>query len=192
MNGGAAERDVTHEKPGAATAERRRAEILRVDHAGELGAVRIYQGQLAVLGARAATRAPAELIRHMAAQEERHKAAFDRLITEGKVRPTALEPLWSAAGFALGAATALIGPRAAMACTAAVEDVISEHYAKQSSELAGRDETLKSAIDEFRAEELEHRETALAEGAERAPAYPILSGLIKAGCRLAIRIAEKV
>jgi ubiquinone biosynthesis monooxygenase Coq7 len=180
------------QRPGAATPKRRREEILRVDHAGELGAVRIYQGQLAILGARAATAGTAALIRDMAAAEARHKAAFDALLAEAKARPTLLEPLWSAAGFALGAASALLGEKAAMAATVAVEEVIDAHYAGQIAELANQDPALAETIEGFRAEEVEHRDLGLAHGAENAPAYPLLSGLIKAGCRLAIKIAEKV
>lgn len=179
-------------RPGARTAERRHAEILRVDHAGELGAVRIYQGQLAVLGAREKTARSAEIVRDMAAAEVRHKARFDKLLNEAGARPTLLEPLWSAAGFALGAATALLGEKAAMAATVAVEEVIDEHYQGQIGELANSNPALSRELEQFRAEEIEHKETGLAEGAERTPAYPLLRGLIKAGCRLAIKIAEKV
>lgn len=180
------------QRPGAKTPLNRRAEMLRVDHAGELGAVRIYQGQLAVLGTRTRTARSAAIVKEMAQAEVRHKARFDRLLNETGTRPTLLEPLWSAAGFALGAATALLGEKAAMAATVAVEDVIEDHYRNQIKELSASDPELASELAEFRAEELAHRDTGLAEGAEQAPAYPLLRGLIKAGCRLAIRIAEKV
>jgi ubiquinone biosynthesis monooxygenase Coq7 len=162
--------------------------MIRVDHAGEYGAVRIYQGQLAVLK----TGAAADTIRHMAEQEERHLAAFDRLVNARKVRPTALEPVWRAAGFALGAATALLGEKAAFACTAAVEEVIDEHYSGQVTALEGKDETLRATVEEFRAEEAEHRDTALQNGAEQAPGYRLLSAAIKAGCRVAIKLSEKI
>jgi ubiquinone biosynthesis monooxygenase Coq7 len=178
--------------PGAATGPRRREEILRVDHAGELAAVKIYQGQLAVLGDRAQTARSAEIIRHMAEAEARHKSAFDKLLAENRARPTALEPLWSVAAFVLGAGSALLGEKAAMAATVAVEEVIDEHYAGQVAELKERDPELAATLEEFRVEEVEHKETGLAHGATAAPAYPLFSGLIKAGCRLAIRIAEKV
>lgn len=174
---------------------RSRADIdsmLRVDHAGEHGAVRIYEGQLAVLGASPATRASATLIRKMAAQEEEHLETFDRLLNERGVRPTALAPVWHVAGFALGAATALMGEKAAMACTAAVEEVIDEHYARQEGALAGKDEEIGRIVSRFRAEECEHRDTAIEHGAKEAPGYPILSGLIKAGCRVAIRLSERI
>ena len=162
--------------------------MIRVDHAGEYGAVRIYQGQLAVLKHGAA----ADTIRHMAAQEERHLKAFDKLVNERKVRPTALEPVWRVAGFALGAATALRGGKAAFACTAAVEEVIDEHYAGQVAALEGKDDVLQATVAEFRAEEAEHRETALENGAEQAPGYKLLSKAIKAGCRVAIKLSERI
>ncbi|HZF35537.1 MAG TPA: demethoxyubiquinone hydroxylase family protein [Candidatus Angelobacter sp.] len=162
--------------------------MIRVDHAGEYGARRIYEGQLAVLG----RRQDAEPIRHMAAQEKRHLDAFDKLIGERRVRPTALHPLWHVAGYALGAATALLGREAAMACTVAVEEVIDEHYQKQATALAADDPELKTMIETFRAEEIEHRDIGIAEGAERAPAYNLLKGAIKAGSRLAIWLAERI
>jgi ubiquinone biosynthesis monooxygenase Coq7 len=165
------------------------ARMLRVDQAGEYGATRIYAGQLAVMGDRGPHSAT---IHHMAEQEAVHRAKFDALIAERRVRPTALQPFWNVAGFALGAATALISPEAAMACTAAVEEEIDRHYTQQLDELDGDDPELGALIEEFRADEREHRDTALAAGAERAPAYPLLSGAIRLGCRVAIRLAERI
>jgi ubiquinone biosynthesis monooxygenase Coq7 len=165
------------------------ASMIRVDHAGEFGATRIYEGQLAVMGDR---HPYAGEIRRMAAQEARHLATFNRLIPERRVRPTLLHPFWNVAGFALGAATALIGPRAAMACTAAVETEIDRHYAAQREALAGADPELESHIADFQAEELEHKESAIAHGAEQAPGYPLLSAVIRAGCRAAIRLSERI
>jgi len=162
--------------------------MIRVDHAGEYGARRIYEGQLAVLG----QRPDAAPIRHMAAQEDRHLRAFDALLAERRVRPTALHPLWHAAGYALGAATALLGREAAMACTVAVEEVIDEHYAKQAAKLGDDEPALKQMIEEFRGEEIQHRDLGLAEGAERAPAYGLLKGAIKTGSRIAIWLAERI
>lgn len=182
----------TPNRPGIKSAPAETEAMIRVDHAGEYGAVRIYQGQLAVLGASPATARSAELIRQMAAQEDAHLETFDRLILERGVRPTALAPVWHAAGFALGAVTALMGEKAAMACTEAVEEVIDDHYAKQAETLKGRDPELEGVIAKFREEEIQHRDTARAEGAKEAPAYPVLTGLVKAGCRLAIRLSEKV
>jgi len=162
--------------------------MIRVDHAGEYGAARIYAGQLAVLGRSQA--APA--IRRMAEQEERHLAAFDKLVVERRVRPTALSPLWHVAGWALGAATAVLGERAAMACTVAVETVIDEHYAGQIAQLGTSEPALAASLEEFRQNEIEHRDTALSQGAEEAPAYELLSAAIKAGSRLAIWLSTRV
>jgi ubiquinone biosynthesis monooxygenase Coq7 len=163
--------------------------MVRVDQAGEFGAIRIYAGQLAVLGDR---HPAARSIHHMAQQEERHRAFFDKMIVERGVRPTVLQPLWSIAGFALGAVTAAIGPAAAMACTAAVETEIDKHYAEQLVALDDSDPELSGAIADFQAEELEHRETALAAGAETAFGYPVLSGLIRLGCKVAIATAKRI
>jgi len=165
------------------------ARMIRVDQAGEYGARRIYEGQLAVLGP---NHPKAETIRHMHAQELKHLKTFDGLVAERRVRPTALQPLWHVAGFALGAATAMMGEKAAMACTVAVEEVIDEHYAKQAEELGEEEPELKKTIEVFRAEELEHRDTGLEHGAEDAPGYELLSAGIKAGSRLAIWLSERV
>ncbi|MCZ8171340.1 MAG: demethoxyubiquinone hydroxylase family protein [Novosphingobium sp.] len=165
------------------------ARMLRVDQAGEYGATRIYAGQLAVMGDRAPH---AGEIAHMAEQEAVHRAKFDALIARRGVRPTALQPVWNVAGFALGAATALIGPKAAMACTAAIETEIDRHYTEQLEELGDQDPELAAMIREFRDDERAHKEAALAAGAEQAPAYPLLSGAIRLGCRLAIRLSERV
>ena len=169
--------------------EKERAAMIRVDQAGEFGATRIYQGQLAVLGGR---HPHAAAIAGMAAQEERHRAVFDAMIAARRVRPTLLSPFWHVAGFALGAATALIGPEAAMACTAAVETEIDLHYGAQEDRLGDSDPELRGIIAEFRAEEVEHRDAALEHGAERAPAYPLLSAAIRLGCRAAIRLSERI
>ena len=163
--------------------------MLRVDQAGEYGATRIYAGQLAVMGDRAPHAAE---IAAMATQEAEHRARFDAMIARRGVRPTALQPLWNAAGFALGAATALIGPEAAMACTAAIETEIEKHYSAQLDELGDDDPELAATIAEFRDDEREHHATALAAGAERAPGYPLLSGAIRLGCRMAIRLSERI
>ncbi|KUR75877.1 ubiquinone biosynthesis protein UbiB [Novosphingobium sp. FSW06-99] len=163
--------------------------MIRVDQAGEYGATRIYAGQLAVMGDRAPHSAE---ILHMAQQEEAHRARFDAMIVERGVRPTLLQPLWSVAGFALGAATALIGPEAAMACTAAIETEIDRHYTEQLDELGDDDPELGAVIREFRDDEREHRDAAFAAGAERAPAYPLLFHAIRLGCRTAIRLSAKI
>jgi len=165
------------------------AAMLRVNQAGEFGATRIYAGQRRMMG----TRSPAaRLIARMATQEERHRVRFDAMMAQRQVRPTLLTPIWDVAGFALGAATALIGPEAAMACTAAIETEIDRHYGEQLAELGDQDPELSATIAEFRAEEIEHRDTALASGAERAPGYPLLSAAIRFGCRVAIGLSKHI
>jgi len=175
--------------PQAPLSESERAAMLRVDQAGEFGATRIYAGQLAVMGAR---HPEAREIARMATQEARHRQIFDAMMTRRGVRPTALTPLWDVAGFALGAATALIGPKAAMACTAAIETEIDRHYGAQLDRLGDSDPELGATIAEFRAEEVEHRDAAIAAGAEQAPAYPLLSAAIRLGCRVAIGLSERI
>jgi 3-demethoxyubiquinol 3-hydroxylase len=165
------------------------AAMLRVDHAGEYGATRIYAGQLAVLGN---GQPVARQIAHMASQEARHLDRFDRMMAERGVRPTLLQPFWHGAGYALGAVTALIGPQAAMACTAAVEDEIDAHYGAQRRELGDADPELAAAVAQFQAEEVEHRDLALAHGAEDAPGYPFLYAAIRAGCRAAIFLSKRI
>jgi ubiquinone biosynthesis monooxygenase Coq7 len=166
--------------------------MLRVDHAGEYGAVQIYRGQRAVFDRLPQKQACAEAIRAMEAGEETHLKTFDRLLAEREVRPTALAPVWRIAGFALGAGTALLGEKAAMACTAAVEEVIETHYAAQIAELSVREPALAATLTAFRDDELAHKETAEAAGASDAPAYGLLRAVIGAGCRLAIRLSEKI
>ena len=163
--------------------------MIRVDHAGEYGATRIYAGQLAILG----TQSPAgRAVVHMAAQEDAHHAHFSAMLRERRIRPTLLHPLWNVAGFALGAATALIGPRAAMACTAAVETEIDLHYEEQRRELGDDEPELAAVIERFQAEELEHKATAIDHGAEQQLGYPIMSFLIRAGCRAAIAVSKRI
>jgi ubiquinone biosynthesis monooxygenase Coq7 len=179
-------------RPGPHAARARLDEILRVDHAGELGAVHIYRGQRAVLDAAAGRTRISGQLAEMEAHEAVHLARFDRLLTDRRVRPTLMAPLWRAAGFALGAGTALMGEKAAHACTEAVETVIEEHYAGQIAELEGREPELAAELAHFRDEELAHRDQAVAEGARQAPAYPLLAAVIRAGCRAAIKISEKI
>lgn len=162
--------------------------ILRVDHAGEYGARRIYEGQLAVLGKSAS--APA--LRHMADQESQHLQAFENLLVERRARPTALMPVWHLAGYALGAATALLGERAAMACTVAVEEVIDEHYRGQIAALGTDEAPLAETLERFRKDEVAHRDIALASGAEEAPAYALLSQAVRSASRVAIWLSERL
>jgi len=179
-------------RPGAAAPRKRMAEILRVDHAGELGAVHIYRGQRAVLDAARGKERTATQLAEMEGHEADHLSRFDALLNERQVRPTLLAPVWRAAGFALGAGTALLGEKAAHACTEAVETVIEEHYAGQIAELATRDPDLAAELSQFRDEELAHKDIAVSEGAREAPGYTLLSAVIRAGCRAAIKISEKV
>jgi ubiquinone biosynthesis monooxygenase Coq7 len=174
--------------PGDETEAARIERFIRVDHAGEYGAKRIYQGQLAVLG----RGSKGDVLRHMQAQEQVHLDKFSALIAERRARPTALLPVWHVAGFALGAVTAAMGERAAMACTVAVEEAIDEHYRGQSAALGEDEAPLRATIETFRAEELEHRAIGLANAAEKAPGYRVLSALIKAGCKVAIAVSERI
>ncbi len=174
--------------PGDLTPKATVDRFIRVDHAGEYGAKRIYQGQLAILG-----RGPkGDILRHMQAQEQVHLDSFARMIAERRVRPTMLLPFWHVAGFALGAVTAALGERAAMACTVAVEEAIDDHYASQSAVLGPDEAALRDTIEVFRAEELEHRDIGLAHEAELTPGYRVLSAVIKAGCRVAIAVSERI
>ena len=174
--------------PGDASARTVLERAIRVDHAGEYGAARIYAGQLAVLG----RGEHGDVLRQMQAQEKVHLETFAGLIASRRVRPTALLPLWRMAGFALGAVTAALGTRAAMACTVAVEEAIDEHYAAQAAALPESEGALRATIERFRAEELEHRDIGVANGAELAPAYQAMSAVIKAGCKVAIHVSERV
>lgn len=164
--------------------------MIRVDHAGEYGAVRIYAGQAAVFGARKSKAADA--IRHMAAQEDVHLAKFNQLMAERGVRPTILQPVWHVAGFGLGAATALMGERTAMACTEAVEEVIDDHYGAQVEALGAREPELRATIEKFRAEEVEHHDAAIAHGSEQAFGHTVLTTAIKQGCKIAIALSTRL
>lgn len=174
--------------PGDPPPARMIERIIRVDQAGEYGAVQIYKGQLAVLGGRGS----AVPIRAMAEAEAEHLRTFDTMMAKRRVRPTALQPLWRVAGFALGAGTALLGERAAMACTVAVEEVIEEHYAGQIAKLGDDEPELKATLTRFRDDEIAHGEEAKRHDAEQAPGYRLLSAAIKRGSRLAIWLSERV
>ena len=174
--------------PGDLTRQERLARMVRVDHAGEFGAKRIYQGQISVMG----KGRHGNTLRHMAEQEQVHLRYFEEQLVERKVRPTLLQPFWHLAGFAVGAGTALLSERAAMACTVAVEEVIDKHYQDQLDELGDAEPELADSIRRFQAEELEHRDIGLAHGAEQAVAYPVLSGAIRVGTRAVIWVAERI
>ena len=174
--------------PGDPTREELIERVIRVDQAGEYGAVRIYQGQLAVLG----NGPKGDMIRHMKQQEDVHLDTFSKMVSERRVRPTALMPIWHVAGFMLGAGTALLGEKAAMACTVAVEETIDEHYQAQIKKLGDDEKDLRETCSKFRDEEIEHRDIGYANGAENAIAYPLLSRAIKFGTKLAINLSEKI
>ena len=164
-------------------------EIIRVDHAGEYGATKIYDGQIFIFGKSSKI---GKTIQHMADQEQEHIDKFNELILEHRVRPTALLPLWNVAGFALGASTALMGEKAAMACTVAVEKVIGEHYQEQLDLLGDDHKDLKKTISKFRDDELEHHDIGIEHDAEKAPGYKIMSKVIELGCKTAIAISKKI
>lgn len=164
------------------------ARMIRVDQAGEYGATRIYAGQYDMLRKTAS----GPIIKHMAEQEAIHLDAFNKMLVARRVRPTAMTPIWHAAGYALGAGTALLGEQAAMACTVAVEEVIDEHYARQAESLGADEADLKGTIEKFRQEEIEHRDIGYAEGAENAPGYPVLTRVVKSASKLAIWLSERI
>ena len=164
-------------------------EIIRVDHAGEYGATRIYDGQIAVFGKDSKI---GKTIQHMADQEQKHIEKFNELLIEKRVRPTALLPVWNIAGFALGAGTALMGEKAAMACTVAVEKVIGEHYREQQNLLEDDEKELKKTIAKFEKDELEHHDIGLEHDAENAPGYKVMTKVIEIGCKAAIAISKKI
>ena len=164
-------------------------EIIRVDHAGEYGATRIYEGQIAIFGKNTKI---GKTIQHMADQEQEHIEKFQKLIVNERVRPTALLPLWNLAGFALGASTALMGEKAAMACTVAVEKVIGEHYHEQINLLKEDQLELKKTIKKFAADELEHHDIGIAHDAEDALGYKVLTKVIELGCKTAIAVSKKI
>jgi len=179
-------------RPGLGASKRRRAEILRVDHAGEYAAVQIYRAQRAVFEGRAGKAGIAADMGEMQAQEAVHLERFNALLNAEQVRPTVMTPLWRLAALGLGAGTALMGEKAAHACTEAVEDVIEKHYADQIAELQDRDPDLAAELTKFREEELAHHDHAVEHGSREAPAYRLLSAVIKAGCRVAIKVSERV
>ncbi len=179
-------------RPGMGAQTGRLAEILRVDQAGELAAVHIYRGQRTVMDRAPGKGRTAAQLAEMEGHEQVHLSRFDEILTERGVRPTVMSPVWRLAGFALGAGTALLGEKAAHACTEAVETVIEQHYAGQIAELESREPALAAELSKFRDDELHHKDIAVSEGAREAPGYPLLSAVIRAGCRAAIKISEKI
>jgi ubiquinone biosynthesis monooxygenase Coq7 len=174
--------------PGDPSAAQVVERMIRVDHAGEYGATRIYAGQLAVLG----RGGKGDVLRHMQTQEREHLNIFNDMIADRRVRPTVMLPFWHLAGFTLGAMTAALGEKAAMACTVAVEEAIDAHYGGQLEELGDAEPDLRRTVQMFRSQEREHRDVGLRHGAEQAPGYRLMSRVIKVGCRVAIAISERV
>lgn len=174
--------------PGDLSMDEEVERMIRVNHAGEYGAKRIYAGQLAVLGKSKS----AETIRHMAEQEEEHLRVFSEMLAKRRMRPTVLSPLWHVGGWMMGAATAMLGEKAAMACTVAVESVIDEHYAAQEATLGDNEAELKRTIEKFRADEKEHHDTALNHGAEQSPFYQLLTTVVKGQTKLAIWLSTRI
>jgi ubiquinone biosynthesis monooxygenase Coq7 len=166
--------------------------MLRVDHAGEYAAVTIYAAQAKVFSRSPKTRKIAAQLTHMKEEEQEHLERFEHLLREHNARPTLLTPMWRIASHGLGVATALMGEKAAHACTEAVETVIEQHYASQIIETETSHPDLSACFTEFREDELRHRNAAIEEGAREAVGYPLLSRFIKAGCRTAIRLSEKI
>ena len=164
-------------------------EIIRVDHAGEYGAVRIYEGQLAVFGD---NHPMSDTIKHIKEQEDVHLERFNKLIQKYDARLTLITPLWHMAGFVLGAGTALLGTKAAMACTEAVEEVIDQHYAEQIESLDDSESELAETLEKFRQEEIEHKQIAIDNGAQDVPAHGLLYGAIKLGVKTVIKVAERI
>lgn len=164
-------------------------QMIRVNHAGEYGAKRIYNGQLSILK----SKEDQELLKHMAAQEEVHLDYFTQKIKERKVRPSFLLPVWHALGFALGSVTASLGKNAAMVCTEAVEEVIDEHYQEQIHQLNGlqQEPELAENIEKFRQEELEHHDKAISEMNDLNLGHKVLYQAIKIGCKISINLAKK-
>jgi ubiquinone biosynthesis monooxygenase Coq7 len=186
-----ADRRVPLPRPGRGASKRRRDELLRVDHAGEYAAVHIYRAQHAVFAGRAGKAAIAADMEEMRGQEQVHLERFQALMKAENVRPTVMTPVWRLAALALGAGTALISEKAAHACTEAVESVIEQHYADQIAEVQERDPGLAAELTKFREEEIAHHDHAVEHGSREAPAYGLLSAVIRAGCRAAIRISER-
>jgi len=182
-------RKTSRRKEGVLTDRNILEEIIRVDHAGEFGATRIYDGQIAVFGTKSKI---GKTIKHMADQEQEHIETFEKLILNHRVRPTALLPIWNVAGYILGTATAMMGEKAAMACTVAVEKVIGDHYNKQLSLLKEDHKKLRATIKKFAQDELEHHDIGIAHDAEKTPGYTLLTKFIEMGCKTAIAVSKKI
>ena len=167
-------------------------EIIRVDHAGERGAIKIYEGQLLALKTIKQDNNLKDKIEEMKEQEKEHLEYFEKEIQKRKIKPTYLLPLWDVMGVALGFGTAILGKKAAMLCTASVEEVIEDHYQNQLKKLGNDEMDLKAKIEKFKEEEVNHKNIAYESGATNKGLYSIMDKVIRAGSRIAITISEKI
>ncbi len=167
-------------------------EIIRVDHAGERGAIKIYEGQLLALNTIKQDEHLKNIIQEMKEQEKEHLEYFEKEIQKRKIKPTYLLPLWDVIGVSLGFGTALLGKKAAMLCTASVEEVIDKHYKNQIDQINEDEKKLKEKITKFRQDELNHKNIAYENGANKDGVYLILDKIIKIGSKVAINISEKI
>tara|TARA_B110000444_G_C18758615_1_gene556394 strand:+ start:693 stop:1220 length:528 start_codon:yes stop_codon:yes gene_type:complete len=167
-------------------------EFIRVDHAGERGAVKIYEGQLLALNTLVKDDDLKKVIEKMKVHEKEHCEFFEKEIKKRKIKPTRFLPLWDLLGVGLGFGSTLLGKKAAMLCTASVEEVIDKHYLNQINELKNNEKELKKKIIKFRQDELHHKDIAYEEGATKNGFYSILDKVIKTGSKIAINISEKV
>ena len=167
-------------------------EIIRVDHAGERGAIKIYEGQLLALKTIKQDNDLKDKIEEMKEQEKKHLEYFEKEIQKRKIKPTALLPLWDLMGIALGFGTALLGKKAAMLCTASVEEVIEDHYQNQLQKLGNDEKDLKAKIEKFKEDEIEHKNMAYETGVTNKGFYSIMDKVIRTGSRIAITISEKI
>jgi ubiquinone biosynthesis monooxygenase Coq7 len=167
-------------------------EIIRVDHAGERGAIKIYEGQLLALKTFKNNEKLRKRIEEMKIHEEEHYNFFDQEIQKRNISPTKLLPLWDLMGVTLGFGTAMLGEKAAMLCTASVEEVIDDHYKNQTYKLEEDEKKLKEKIEKFRGDEIEHKNIAYNEGATKKGLYGVLDKIIKTSSRIAITISEKI
>tara|TARA_B100001123_G_C14984711_1_gene897113 strand:+ start:322 stop:855 length:534 start_codon:yes stop_codon:yes gene_type:complete len=167
-------------------------EIIRVDHAGERGAIKIYEGQLLALNTIKQDEHLKNIIQEMKEQEKEHLEYFETEIQKRKIKPTYLLPLWDVIGVSLGFGTALLGKKAAMLCTASVEEVIESHYENQLKKIGSDEKDLKIKIEKFKNDEVDHKNTAYNFGANKSGIYSVMDKLIKAGSKIAINISEKI
>ncbi|MDB3895567.1 demethoxyubiquinone hydroxylase family protein [Candidatus Pelagibacter sp.] len=167
-------------------------EFIRVDHAGERGAIKIYEGQLLALNTFIKDDKLKKIIEEMKEHEKEHCEYFENEIKKRKITPTKFLPLWDLLGIGLGFGSTILGKKATMLCTASVEEVIQEHYASQIKQLESDENKLKNKITKFRKDELNHKNIAYEEGATKEGPYSILDKIIKTGSRIAINISEKV